>query len=152
MLKFVAGAAFTLVLAVIVGRATGDEGDKGQQATPATITRSLAIVDDQNRVRISLGVTEPPNEGAFLKFLDAKGKEKICLRVTDEGPGQLWMNDADGGVFLQLMGVGDPAAGARGGFLRLGGTIDGKLVTSALWPNRLEFAVERELRHVLPQK
>jgi hypothetical protein len=151
MLKFAAGAALTLVLAVIVGHARGEEGDESQHATLAISTRSLRIVDDQNRVRIVLGVTEPPMAGAFLKFLDTKGKEKIHLSVQDEGPAQMWMHDADGAPFLQLIGIGDPDRKVRGGFLRLGGMVDGELLTSVLWPNRLEFWREEQRRHVFPE-
>ena len=115
------------------------------------VTRSIQIVDAENRVRAELGTAEPPNDSIALRFFDIQGKEKVTLLQSGDQGGKLWMHDADGRVYLQIADVADPGLRVRGGFIRLLGESGGKVVTCQIQPDVIRLRADDELVLTVPE-
>jgi hypothetical protein len=85
-------------------------------------TRRIEVVDEQNRVRLVLGLLRRSEgaEGAFgLSILDTTGRVRVWLALEETGPTLVF--DESGNAVLQL-GVDDPSPDSlrTGSFLHLG--------------------------------
>lgn len=97
---FVMGAGWLLSVVLLVVFWIGTPHASSQTSVGPAKVRSLAIVDQNDRTRLFLGVTDAGN-GIFRLF-DSRGEDRIQLGVTSSGTPAAWFSDAKGKTRMRL--------------------------------------------------
>lgn len=97
---FIMGAGWLLSVVLLVVLWIGTPHASSQTTTAPMRVRSLAIVDQNDRIRLSLGTNDQGNGGFWL--YDAAGKQRIHFGISTGGNAGAWFDDATGKTRIHL--------------------------------------------------
>jgi hypothetical protein len=89
---FLMGAGWLLSIVMLVVLWTGTQHASSQTPVGSARVRSLTIVDQSDRQRLSLGVTDKGN--GIFQLYDSNGKERVQLGISTGGNAGAWFYDA----------------------------------------------------------
>ncbi len=97
---FIMGAGWLLSVVMLVVLWVGTQHASSQVPAGPLKARSLAIVDQNDRTRLSLGITDQGN--GHLWLYDAAGKSRIQIGLSTAGNAGAWFDDAAGKTRIHL--------------------------------------------------
>ena len=107
---FVMGAGWLLSVVLLVVFWIGTPHASSQTAAGPLKARSLSIVDEKDRSRLFLGISDQGNSGVWL--YDANGKTRLHLGVDFGRAPEIWFADENGNERLHF-GLADAEARSK---------------------------------------
>jgi hypothetical protein len=89
---FIMGAGWMLSIAVLVVLWIGTQHASSQTFAVSARVRSLAIVDQNDRTRLTLGVNDKGN--GIFQLYDSSGKQRVQFGISSVGNAGAWFYDA----------------------------------------------------------
>ncbi len=97
---FMMGASWLLSVVMLVVLWIGTQHASSQTSAGPLKVRNLAVVDQNDRTRVSIGTNDQGNGGFWL--YDSAGKQRVHFGISTGGNAGAWFDDATGKTRIHL--------------------------------------------------